>query len=143
MSANVRILIIEDHPGIQFSLDLALGLEGHESIPVDRGEDALEAIKTSPVDLILLDLNTNGMTAYDFMKELVAHCESQSIAKPPVGILSGSFVIDLEARRIGADFFVRKPFDHDDLIRKINEYQKPGLAVASAGENPFATSSAS
>jgi CheY-like chemotaxis protein len=108
---RMRILIVEDDPGIRFALEASLDLDGHDVVAVDRGEHALELLEGgASVDLILLDLNTNGISAQAFLTRLAP-------SRPVVCVLSASVGADLEAARIRADFHVRKPFDHSDLAR--------------------------
>ena len=117
----MRILIVEDHSGIRIALEMILELEGHYAVAVDRGEDALAMLQASaePFDVVLLDLNTNGITADEFMGKLNELCQSQSVSRPRVGILSGSSTIEREAKRIGADFIVKKPFEQEQILAAI------------------------
>lgn len=121
----VRVLIIEDHPGIRGSLELFFELEGHDAKCVDRGEDALSSLQQQSYDLILLDLNTSGMTAFEFMEQFRGLARQGTITAAPVGLISGSIGIELEARRLGTDFWIRKPFEVEEILKMAERYVAP------------------
>jgi DNA-binding response OmpR family regulator len=118
----MRILIVEDHSGISVALQMLLELEGFEVAAVTSGEGALESLQSRACDVILLDLHTDGMTAQEFMRELDDRAKTAKSLRPVVGVMSASQRIEQESRMIGADFTIRKPFDHQDLVRRINSF---------------------
>lgn len=111
----MRILIVEDHAGIRMALELLLEGEGYSAKAVERGEIGLELHGVEPFDVVLLDLNTDGIPAELFMRRLA------KMKRPAVGVLSGSVHAESEAKRIGADFVVKKPFQHDELLAQIEK----------------------
>lgn len=115
---------------------MTLKLEGYEALAVDRGEDALTQLQTESYDLILLDLNTNGMSALDFMQQLNELCATQGVSRPVVAVLSGSTGIEFETRRIGAQFSIRKPFEYEDLVRRIREIEEQCFAHVARDATP-------
>lgn len=139
-SLSVRILIIEDHTGIQIALKMLLELEGFVAETVGSGEEALVLYAAQDFDVILLDLATNGMTALEFMTALRANRAQKCKAMPRVGVMSGSTKIETEAKMLGTDFTIRKPFDHVDLLAQLNLFdfsrdlpRQPDISDASAG----------
>lgn len=121
----MRILILEDHAGIRLALEMTLSLEGHEVSAVDRGEKALEwlAAQTLPVDLILMDLNTDGITAHEFRLGLDELYRETPLKRPAVAILSGDDQIEKEAQIFRASFTIRKPFEQATLLESIQNFQ--------------------
>ncbi len=99
---------------------MLLELEGYDCQGFEKGEDALESIRKNPdVDLILLDLNTDGIPAPDFAQAVRALYGAPCERRPRLGILSGSNQIERVARQIGADFLVSKPFRIEDVLQHV------------------------
>ena len=117
----MRVVIVEDHLGIRLALEMILQSEGYETLSFDRGEAALKALETVSADLILLDLNTNGISALVFSSRLVALAEIKRETKPPVILISGSSKLPIEAIQIGAHSFFHKPFEIDALVKHIRQ----------------------
>lgn len=112
----MKILLIEDDSAIRFALEALLSLEGYQTRCVDRGEDALVFLTREEFDVILLDLHTDGMSAEEFVQLLPRQ-------RPPLGVVSASHWADAEARKLGADFFIRKPFDQNELLEALGRFQ--------------------
>jgi DNA-binding response OmpR family regulator len=115
----VRILIVEDHLGIRAALEMLLQIEGYFAVGVDRGDDALALLQKEQFDLVLLDLYTDGISPSEFMIGLRELAVRQNFVRPAVGVLSASQGIESETRQIGADFMVRKPFEHEELLSHV------------------------
>jgi len=117
INRDVRTLIIEDNVGIRTGLELTLQMDGHEATSTDCCEHALALLESRDFDLILLDLNTRGISAFEFMKRLNAVFSED--ARPKVIVISGSEQIEFEAKRIGALNWLRKPFELQHLYQII------------------------
>ena len=114
------ILIVEDEKDIVKMLDYNLKKEGYKTLVAHDGEDALDMANTKHPDLILLDLMLPGLDGLEVCKELKSERKTSAI---PVIMLTAKAqesdkVVGLE---LGADDYVTKPFDHDDLLQKINK----------------------
>lgn len=79
------ILVIEDEKALQSVLKVKLGTEGYTILAAENGLDALEILKTSTPDLILLDIIMPEMNGFKFMEEFKKDSRFGSI---PVYILS-------------------------------------------------------
>lgn len=112
----MRILIVEDYLGIQFALNTALTWEGHEVEVVDRGEAALYLYNKKSFDLILLDLNTNGISAHAFMDQMTTLLHVKSLPRPYIILLSANQELEFEAHRLGTDLFIKKPFVLEEIV---------------------------
>lgn len=119
----MKILIVEDHQGIRLALEMLLQLEGYDTLSVDRGEVALEVLENATADLVLLDLNTNGISAVEFSARLEALARAKGEPKPPVILVSGSSKLPLEAVQVGAHSFFHKPFEVDELVEHLRQFQ--------------------
>ncbi|MFQ9891811.1 MAG: response regulator transcription factor [Emergencia sp.] len=109
------ILIVDDNKEIVYSLGKLLRFEGYEIIEAFDGMEALEALETNPVDLILLDVmmpRLNGLSA--LMKIRERH-------KIPVIILSAKTEESdkVSGLVLGADDYISKPYNAAELIARV------------------------
>ncbi len=113
----MRILLIEDDQTISQNICFILKHEGMITDATFTGEDALEAVKMSEYDLIILDLGLPDIDGYEVLKKLRA-----SNLKTPVLILSGFAATEKKIRGLGfgADDYLTKPFDRGELVARVN-----------------------
>jgi DNA-binding response OmpR family regulator len=137
----VKILVIEDHSGIRMALQMFLELEGFQVSAVDCGEAGLEHLSVQDFNMVLLDLSTDGITAEEFMLGFDQIFLDSKRSRPTVGVLSANDRIESKAHEIGADFFVRKPFDHNELMGRIKSFQnsRPELPAVSSTDRAVFT----
>jgi DNA-binding NtrC family response regulator len=114
-----RVLVIDDDPKILELIQIILETEGHEAILLSSGEEAVERVRTTHPDLILLDIVMRAYHGLEVLAEL-----RQAAPETPVVLLSGavSQVNDMPdiARALGAEDFIEKPFDAQRLIDVVN-----------------------
>lgn len=115
------ILIVDDEKYFLDFLDDFLRDEGYNIIKADTGEKALTLVESNPPDLVLLDLvmpEIGGMEVLEKIKKI----DSDII----VIIVSQSGQIDdaVSAMKLGAFDYVRKPFNSDELLLKIEKALK-------------------
>lgn len=115
------ILVVEDDPQVARLIALVLQRNGHESTIVADGESALDAAKLKTPAMIFADLTIRGMGGEALCSALKAAPETKNI---PYVILSGDRDIAEKARVCGADDYMGKPFEFDDLIRLVNKYAR-------------------
>ncbi|WP_340108728.1 response regulator transcription factor CtrA [Pikeienuella sp. HZG-20] len=113
----MRVLLIEDDQSTSRSIELMLAKANLNVYATDHGEEGIDLAKLYDYDLILLDLNLPDMTGYDVLKALRA----AKIATP-ILILSGMSDTDDKLRGFGfgADDYMTKPFNRDELIARIH-----------------------
>ncbi len=108
-----KILIIDDEENIRFLLKDFFSDEGYEVATARDYDDALKMIDESDFDLILADINLNGKSGIDILKEVKIrnlNCQVVMITAAP------AFDTASEALRLGAFDYVSKPFNLDSLI---------------------------
>ena len=115
------ILVVEDDPQVARLISLVLQRNGFESQVVSDGQSALERAKEARPLMIFADLTIRGMGGEQLCSALKAAPETQGI---PYVILSGDRDIAEKARVCGADDYMGKPFEFDDLIRLVNKYAR-------------------
>jgi len=120
--AKYKILSVDDEPANQLVIDEILE-DDYEVKLVYTGEECLENIKAYSPDLILLDINMPGIDGYETCIRLKADADTSSI---PVIFLSAlsSTEEKLKGYEVGATDYIPKPFDHDDLLNKIEAILK-------------------
>jgi len=111
------ILAVDDIPDNLLLVQLALEQEGHRVVLAHNGETALKQIKHVPPSLILLDVMMPGMDGYEVTRRIR---EDKNIPFIPILLVTAreesSLVQGLDA---GADEFVRKPFQIDELQARV------------------------
>jgi two-component system KDP operon response regulator KdpE len=108
-----RVLIVDDQPKVLKFIEIDLKLRGFEVIGATSGNEALELVKTLKPDIILLDMIMPGIDGFEVLKEL------RAFADLPVIAFSASPENQDEALQCGANDFVHKPFNPDDMARRI------------------------
>jgi two-component system KDP operon response regulator KdpE len=107
------VLVVDDHPKVLRFIEIDLKLRGFKVITTTSGEEALELVKSAKPDIMLLAIIMPGIDGFAVLKEL------RTFTKLPVIAFSASPGNQDEARRLGANDFMHKPFDPDDMVRKI------------------------
>src|SRR5262249_16751829 len=113
-----RTLIADDQPDVLAALRLLLKTEGFQIEAVTSPGAVLEAIKTRPFDLVLMDLNyardtTSGREGLD----LLAQIRGVDRTLPVVVMTAWSSVeLAVEAMREGSGDFIQKPWDNSELL---------------------------
>ena len=110
-----RILVVDDEPQIRRVLRATLTSKGYEVVDARTGEEALEALRDSRFNLVLLDINMPGIGGLETCKEIRASSEI-AIIMLTVRDAEADKVAALDA---GADDYVTKPFSTPELLARI------------------------
>jgi two-component system, sensor histidine kinase and response regulator len=110
-----KLLVVDDLPDNLFLIDVILGGEDHYQLSyVDNGQAALEAVELSPPDLILLDVMMPGMTGYEVIRRIR---QNSNLPYVPILLITAHDELNMaEGLEAGADGFIRKPFDIQELL---------------------------
>lgn len=119
MSTRPRILVVDDDAPILLLMRNLLREFGFEPVAAQSGAEAIEEVRRTPPDLILLDRNMPGMTGDEVLQHLRATNEH---ALTPILIVSGEPLAPAEVARIGATAAVLKPFDVPTLVQTIRAH---------------------
>ena len=120
-----RILVVEDDPGTGELVRQALEANGYRVEIATDGEAALKRVRDERPSLVILDVMLPGLDGFTVVERLKA-----------VGSDSGSVPILMltimdepeRAARLGVDAYLRKPFDTDDLLRRVRRLTRPVVA---------------
>jgi DNA-binding response OmpR family regulator len=110
-AASKTVLICEDDSNLRTLVRLALG-EGYRFFEAPDGPSALALARSTHPDLIVLDLMLPGQSGIDVLGELR---RSDDLAETPVLVISAWSHAHEAAIEAGADGFLAKPFDPDEL----------------------------
>ena len=112
---SAKILIVDDAQQVRRVLRTALSAEGYEIFETGTGEEALESIRRSVPDLILLDVNMPGMGGLEACRE-IRRTLDVPIVMLTVRNAERDKVLALDA---GADDYVVKPFGMAELLARL------------------------
>ena len=110
-----RILIAEDDPRIAATLEKGLAAHGYTTRLADDGEKAQSLSLTDSFDLLILDMGLPRREGFHVLQELRLRGKTL-----PVLVLTGRSERDVVAcLAAGADDYMRKPFDFDELVARV------------------------
>ncbi len=113
-----RVLVVDDEPNIRLSLEFLMRKAGYEVTGVDDGEAALEAVKNSVPDLMLLDVTLPKLSGYEVCEAVRANPEWKGVRI----LMLTARGRDIEREKglaLGADDYVTKPFATRDVVERV------------------------
>ncbi|HRN71240.1 MAG TPA: response regulator [Candidatus Woesebacteria bacterium] len=113
-----KVLIIDDDPDILEVLQLTLQMEGFETKTNTRGEELFSEVDHFKPDIILLDILLSGSDGRVLCKQLKSDSSTKNI---PVILISALPKIKETLTEYGANDFIPKPFDIDDLLSRVEK----------------------
>jgi CheY-like chemotaxis protein len=113
------ILVVEDDPHVARLISLVLERNGQTAEVVADGTSALARAKEVRPSMIFADLTIKGMGGEQLCTTLKSQPETRHI---PYVVVSGDRDIAEKARACGADDYMGKPFEFDDLVRLVRKY---------------------
>ena len=120
LSGRRKLLLADDSPTIQKVISLTFEDEGLEVVAVSDGERALDALYADePPDIVLADVHMPGPNGYELCERVRGDARLRHV---PFVLLVGTFepFNQAEARRVGADTVLTKPFQSiRDLVSKV------------------------
>ncbi|HKI03349.1 MAG TPA: response regulator [Thermoanaerobaculia bacterium] len=126
-----RILLADDSVTIQKVIELTFMDEDYEVRAVSNGDEALALLTEVNPDFVIADVHMPGANGYEV-------CRRSKQLRPdvPVLLLVGTFepFDEGQTRAVGADSFLKKPFDSQELLQRVEE-----LLASRAGAAPAAS----
>ena len=113
MTKRIRVLVVDDHPKVLKFIEIDLKLHGYDVTTVISGEEALALIKADCPDIMLLDIIMPGIDGFEVLRQV------RSFSKLPVITFSASASNYQEALKLGANDFLAKPFEPDEMVKRI------------------------
>jgi two-component system catabolic regulation response regulator CreB len=145
MASKLRILVVEDEPGIADTLQYVLATDGFAPVCCATAEDALREFAEQPPALAILDVGLPDMSGFELFKRLQAiSLSSGGAAVPMLFLTARSDEIDrVVGLELGADDYVNKPFSPRELVARVRGILRrsarpgPAAAAAAALAQPF------
>lgn len=108
------ILVVEDEPGIVFTVRFVLESAGYSVLDADNGDDALALVEQNDPDAVLLDIRIPGTDGWGVLEHLR---ETGRLESTPVVMLSAHATPSTAERALdeGASAYITKPFDAEEL----------------------------
>lgn len=136
---SIKLLVADDSITIQKVIGIIFGGEDYSLTVVDNGKSAIEKAREICPDVLLIDALMPGMTGYEVSEAVRA---TPALANKPILILTGSFepFDEDKAKNCGADDFLAKPFESQQIITKVKELAELGASrerSALAAQTPF------
>jgi two-component system response regulator TctD len=129
----MKLLLVEDDPAMQTTLQRALSRRGMTVLACGDGRLALQSWKDAPPDVVMLDLSLPGMDGIQVLEAARRHG-----LRTPVLILTargtvGDRILGLNA---GADDYLPKPFDLEELEARLRALVRRSTSLALDAETP-------
>lgn len=123
----MNILLVEDEVRVADFIRRGLAAEGWTVTHAAEGETALELIADGPFDAIILDLMLPGISGQDVCRKLRSRKNTT-----PILMLSALDATDerVAGLRLGADDYLPKPFDFDELVARLEAMHRRALRFA-------------
>jgi DNA-binding response OmpR family regulator len=117
---HYRILAVDDEEHILNFLSVKLKASGYEVFTASNGMQALDIVRANNIDLIVLDLLMPVMDGLDTLKEIRAF----STAAVIILTAKGKDEEKIRGLRLGADDYLAKPFNPDELIARVEAVRR-------------------
>lgn len=123
-----RVLVIDDDDDIRFVIKLNLEAAGYEVVECGDGIQAMDALGHELPDVIVCDIMMPGLDGYGVLEQLRGQDETASI---PLLFLSakGADQEVWQGWQSGADYYLTKPFDPDELLNFIQYIEANHMVV--------------
>ena len=113
MSAPLRVLVVDDDPGVRYTLREILSSEGLLVDEAADGAEALARFEAQPAPLVVTDLRMPNVDGMELLRRLAARSPAPRVV---VITAHGSERQAVEAMKAGAYDYFRKPFENDELL---------------------------
>lgn len=119
-----RVLLVDDDPDVLEFLETLFTMEEIPCVCASGAEAALAELKRPGVALVLVDIAMPSIDGIELCRRIKAEPSTRAV---PVVILSArpSLKAETESLAAGAELFLRKPFDNDELVRLVRLRLKP------------------
>ncbi len=115
-SGSRKILIVDDDPDIALTLATILEDAGYAVISTSNGDRVRHVTETEQPDLIILDMLLSGRDGREIAVDLK---RQEATRRIPILMISAHPLARQEAAAAGADAFLDKPFDLDELLAAV------------------------
>ena len=118
------VMVIEDEDNIAIALDFLLTRDGHDHSRLATGAGAIEALRATHPDLVLLDVMLPEVSGYQIVQDLRADPSLRDV-RVLMMTARGSAIERKRGIELGADGFISKPFELKDLRSEVRRLLAP------------------
>lgn len=118
-SAKKKILLVDDDESILDSVELVLEESGYKIETTPKGSETYQKVQNFKPDLILLDVLMSGVDGREICKTLKS---DESTKQIPLIMISAHPSASKSSLKCGANDFLAKPFDTQDLLKIIQKH---------------------
>ena len=119
MKEDTLILIVDDDPDLCTMIKLMLEYKGYAAVEANNEQDARKVLMEKPIDLIIMDMLLSGSDGTDICRRLK---QDKNLSLVPILMFSAHPNAKDACLKAGADGFISKPFDMNDLLEKIDHF---------------------
>ena len=120
----MRILVIDDDPGVRLLCRIAFRADGDEVIEMAGGREGLEILASGGADAVVLDVMLPSINGFEILRRIR---KDERTSDLPVVLLSVRVGIQdqIEGWKAGADAYLTKPFSPSEMAAKVHEVCRP------------------
>ncbi len=116
-----KVLVVDDDPSILFFMEAMLEDAGYRVVTMEKGDGVEPLLADNPPQLIILDMLLSGQDGRDITRKLK---QSEQTRHIPIIMVSAHPGAEKTVRAAGADDFLPKPFEMDDLLALVAKHIK-------------------
>jgi DNA-binding response OmpR family regulator len=120
-SSTQKILVLDDDPDISTMLRLILEYKNYQVVTIHKPLEAFRFLEANKVQLVIMDMLLSGVNGTDLCSELK---NTASIRDIPVLMMSAHPNAKEVCLQAGADDFIAKPFDMQDILSRVSQLIK-------------------
>ena len=110
---KTSVLVVDDERKLLRFVEIGLRIRGFDVVTTTSGQEALDLVRSAKPDIMLLDIIMPGIDGFQVIKEL------RTFTDLPVIAFSASPGNHENALQLGANDFMPKPFNVDEMVRRI------------------------
>lgn len=118
---TAKLLVVEDEPSISGFVRRGLIFEGYTVEVAETGREALDRIRDNPPDLVILDLMLPEVDGIEVTRRVRAAERAEQLPNVPILMLTARDAVSdrITGLDVGADDYLVKPFDFDELLARV------------------------
>ncbi len=115
------IMAVDDESSLLELIKAILGAEGYNVIAVSNGREALDKLKKTKPDLVLLDMMMPGMSGREVCEKIRADPGTKDLKVAFLTVAKFSESGKDKLKKMGVSDYITKPFDNADLLKRIKK----------------------
>jgi len=119
MKGDTLILIVDDDPDLCTMIKMMLEYKGYAAVEANNEQDARKVLMEKTIDLVIMDMLLSGSDGTDVCRRLK---QDKNLSLVPILMFSAHPNAKDACLKAGADGFISKPFEMNDLLEKIDHF---------------------